>query len=91
MSDTDQARNDIIAAIANDTYEQLKNDAPYINLKFEEMGAVCRDIATRELEEYENEVLKRGFYAGQAMARVELEDCHKNWKKWLKPNNHNRE
>lgn len=26
--------------------------------------------------------VKSGFYAGQAMARVELEDCHANWKKW---------
>lgn len=32
-------------------------------------------------------LLKSGFYAGQAMARVELEDCHKNWKKWNLPNN----
>lgn len=29
-----------------------------------------------------NEAIKRGFYAGQAMAGVELYDCHKNWKKW---------
>lgn len=85
MSMSDQARNDIIAAIANDTYEQLKNDQPYINLKFEEMGAVCRDIANRELDEYDTEVLKRGFYAGQAMAGVELEDCHANYKKWANP------
>lgn len=82
MSDIDQDRNDIIAAIANETYESLKNEAPYINLKFVEMSAVCRDIATRELEEYDTEVLKRGFYAGQAMARVELEDCHANYKLW---------
>jgi hypothetical protein len=31
---------------------------------------------------YSEEKLKSGFYAGQAMARVELDDCHANWKKW---------
>lgn len=29
--------------------------------------------------------MKSGFYAGQAMAEVELEQCHKNWKKWNGP------
>ena len=29
--------------------------------------------------------IKRGFYAGQAMAGVELEECHKNWKRWNVP------
>lgn len=29
--------------------------------------------------------INSGFYAGQAMAGVSLEDCHKNWKKYNKP------
>lgn len=33
----------------------------------------------------EDEGIKRGFYAGQAMAGVELYDCHDNWKKWNLP------
>jgi len=28
--------------------------------------------------------MSAGFYAGQAMAGVELEQCHKNWKKYSK-------
>jgi hypothetical protein len=28
---------------------------------------------------------KLGFYSGQAMAGVELEDCHKNWLKLNQP------
>jgi hypothetical protein len=39
------------------------------------------EISPRKLEE----AFKGGFYAGQAMARVELDDCHANWKKWNKP------
>lgn len=38
-----------------------------------------------EVLRVEEEALKRGFYAGQAMARVELDDCHANWKKWNTP------
>lgn len=40
------------------------------------------DDRTLEADHELEEKLKAGFYAGQAMARVELEDCHKNWKKW---------
>lgn len=29
--------------------------------------------------------IKSGFYAGQAMAGIELDDCHDNWKKWNEP------
>lgn len=28
--------------------------------------------------------MQSGFYAGQAMAGVEIEDCEKNWKKYNK-------
>lgn len=35
-------------------------------------------------EHYE-EVLKQGFYAGQAVAGVKLEKCHKNYKRWSMP------
>lgn len=30
---------------------------------------------------YGEDKYKNGFYAGQAMAGVELEDCHNNWRK----------
>lgn len=35
-------------------------------------------------EHYE-EVLRRGFFAGQAVAGVTLEACHKNYKRWNTP------
>lgn len=32
--------------------------------------------------EDQEETLKRGFYAGQAVAGVKLEACHRNYKRW---------
>ena len=50
-SEDDQNKRDIIAALANDYYEQLKNDTPYINMTFEEAGCACRDFAKQDVEE----------------------------------------
>lgn len=40
---------------------------------------------TKDTTWFFEEGLKSGFYSGQAMAGVELEECHKNWKKWNTP------
>lgn len=35
----------------------------------------------RLVAEASDNAFKSGFYAGQAMAKVELDECHENWKK----------
>lgn len=35
--------------------------------------------------EHHEEAVKAGFYAGQAVAGVSLEECHKNFKRWNTP------
>ena len=50
-SEEEQNKRDIIAALANDYYEQLKNDTPYINMTFEEAGCACRDFARQDVED----------------------------------------
>ncbi len=51
--------------------------------------AKCEDchyeLTLKQLKLQEDDWTKRAFYAAQAMAGVELEDCHANWKKWNSP------
>lgn len=42
----EELKHDIIADVSNSYYETLKNEPEYINMTFEQLGAVCRDLAT---------------------------------------------
>lgn len=51
----------------------------------EQQRTVSRiNYAKKFVSQLVDEAIKRGFYAGQARAGVELYDCHDNWKEWNK-------
>lgn len=77
----------------NNMQEIILNDRPITVFEVQNYKVLTKAISnliTQARDEAENKkafrdieiALKTGFYAGQAMARVELEDCHTNWKKW---------
>lgn len=43
------------------------------------------------IAEAKDEAFKQGFYTGQAMAKVELEECQANWKLFTAPTGGNDE
>ncbi len=47
----EELKRDIIAELTNGYYEAYKNQSPYLNMKWEEMGTAMRDLATLDLEE----------------------------------------
>lgn len=48
------------------------------------MGSLREEVnrqIDKRISETAEKSFKAGFYAGQAMAGVEIEECHANWKK----------
>ena len=72
MNTVDIDKADIIAAVSNDYYDSLKNEAPYINMKFEELGAVCRDFATKDVDD----LLATHTQALKAELLAKMQDQH---------------
>lgn len=48
------------------------------------------ELTVKQFKAQQDDAIKQGFYAGQAMGRVELEECHANWKKWNTTSKDNR-
>lgn len=80
--ESDELRRQITKCF-RDTYMETEGDTELFDT--EETITAIQALIEAEVLRVEEEALKRGFYAGQAMARVELDDCHKNWKKWNTP------
>lgn len=75
-SEFEQNKRDIIASVANDYYEQLKNEAPYLNMKFEELGCVCRDFATRDVQALIDAAVAEAVLAELRNAAIAVGDNH---------------